>query len=71
MAELEAIADALDKGAELLTGGGRHELGGTFFQPTVLSGMTPEMQMISSVPLKPLSESYFPVETICLRTRAC
>ena len=30
------IADALDKGAALLTGGGRHARGGTFFQPTVL-----------------------------------
>jgi succinate-semialdehyde dehydrogenase/glutarate-semialdehyde dehydrogenase len=30
------IADALDKGARVLTGGARHDLGGTFFQPTVL-----------------------------------
>ncbi len=32
----EHIADALAKGASLLTGGARHELGTTFFQPTVL-----------------------------------
>ena len=49
------IADALDKGAELLTGGGRHELGGTFFQPTVLSGMTPEMQMFGEETFGPVS----------------
>ncbi|MEC8551142.1 MAG: NAD-dependent succinate-semialdehyde dehydrogenase, partial [Pseudomonadota bacterium] len=49
------VADALDKGAELLTGGGRHELGGTFFQPTVLSGMTPEMQMFGEETFGPVS----------------
>jgi len=30
------IADALQRGARLITGGARHALGGTFFQPTVL-----------------------------------
>jgi acyl-CoA reductase-like NAD-dependent aldehyde dehydrogenase len=39
----EHIQDALDKGATLLAGGGRHELGGLFFQPTVLGEVTPEM----------------------------
>mgnify|MGYP000650921352 CR=1 FL=1 len=37
------VADARDKGARVLTGGGRHALGGTFFQPTVLADVTPEM----------------------------
>ncbi len=37
------IEDALAKGAKLLTGGKRHELGGTFFQPTVLGEANPEM----------------------------
>ncbi|QJD30332.1 NAD-dependent succinate-semialdehyde dehydrogenase [Methylococcus geothermalis] len=37
------IADALDKGARVLAGGERHELGGRFFQPTVLAEVTPEM----------------------------
>jgi succinate-semialdehyde dehydrogenase/glutarate-semialdehyde dehydrogenase len=37
------IADAVAKGARVLTGGGRHELGGTFFQPTVLADVTPAM----------------------------
>ncbi len=31
------VADALARGAELVTGGARHALGGTFFQPTVLA----------------------------------
>ena len=38
------VADALAKGARLLTGGKRHSLGGTFYEPTVLAeahaGMT-------------------------------
>ncbi|AAU92267.1 NAD-dependent succinate-semialdehyde dehydrogenase [Methylococcus capsulatus] len=37
------IADALDRGARVLAGGGRHPLGGRFFQPTVLVDVTPEM----------------------------
>ncbi|MDP3125725.1 MAG: NAD-dependent succinate-semialdehyde dehydrogenase [Thiobacillus sp.] len=39
------IADALAHGATLLTGGMRHTLGGQFFQPTVLSGCTPDMRI--------------------------
>ncbi len=39
----EHIADALGKGARVLTGGKRHALGGTFFEPTVLVNVTPEM----------------------------
>ncbi|MFH1982297.1 MAG: NAD-dependent succinate-semialdehyde dehydrogenase [Pseudomonadota bacterium] len=37
------IADAVAKGATILTGGCRHALGGTFFEPTVLGGVTPQM----------------------------
>ena len=39
----EHIADALSKGARVVLGGRRHELGGTFFQPTILTQVTPEM----------------------------
>ncbi|MCX6950828.1 MAG: NAD-dependent succinate-semialdehyde dehydrogenase [Verrucomicrobia bacterium] len=39
------VADALAKGARVLTGGHRHALGGTFFEPTVLVGATPAMQL--------------------------
>ena len=39
------VADALTKGAHILSGGKRHELGGTFFQPTVLVGATPAMKL--------------------------
>ena len=41
----EHIADALAKGAKVLTGGKRHALGGLFFQPTVLTGVTTSMQV--------------------------
>ena len=37
------IADAVGKGAEVLTGGNRAAQGGTFFEPTVLTGVTASM----------------------------
>jgi succinate-semialdehyde dehydrogenase/glutarate-semialdehyde dehydrogenase len=37
------IADATARGASIVTGGARHELGRTFFQPTVLANATTEM----------------------------
>ncbi|MFS2022843.1 NAD-dependent succinate-semialdehyde dehydrogenase [Massilia sp. CT11-137] len=37
------IADALGKGARVLLGGKRHPLGRTFFEPTVLADVTPQM----------------------------
>jgi succinate-semialdehyde dehydrogenase/glutarate-semialdehyde dehydrogenase len=39
------VADALERGAELLVGGARHPLGQTFFEPTVLTGVTPAARM--------------------------
>jgi succinate-semialdehyde dehydrogenase/glutarate-semialdehyde dehydrogenase len=39
------IADALAKGARVLTGGRRHALGGTFYEPTVLADATTAMQL--------------------------
>jgi succinate-semialdehyde dehydrogenase/glutarate-semialdehyde dehydrogenase len=46
LAKVEAhIADALAHGAKLLTGGHRHALGGQFYQPTVLAGARPDMQV--------------------------
>ena len=35
----EHIADALSRGASVVTGGQRHALGGTFFQPTILANV--------------------------------
>jgi len=42
----EFIADAKSKGGKVVTGGNRHELGGTFFQPTVIAEATPEMNFM-------------------------
>jgi succinate-semialdehyde dehydrogenase/glutarate-semialdehyde dehydrogenase len=39
----EHIADALAKGGTLLTGGKRHALGGSFFEPTIITGVTQDM----------------------------
>lgn len=39
------VADAVGKGARVLVGGSRHALGGTFFQPTVITGITPQMRI--------------------------
>jgi succinate-semialdehyde dehydrogenase/glutarate-semialdehyde dehydrogenase len=39
----EHIADALAKGAKVALGGKRHALGGSFFEPTILTDVTPKM----------------------------
>ncbi len=39
------VADALEKGARVLTGGMRHTLGGTFYEATVLADVTPAMRV--------------------------
>jgi succinate-semialdehyde dehydrogenase/glutarate-semialdehyde dehydrogenase len=39
----EHIRDAVARGASILTGGRRHSLGGRFFEPTVLTGVTAAM----------------------------
>ncbi|MEN5198641.1 NAD-dependent succinate-semialdehyde dehydrogenase [Pseudomonas wadenswilerensis] len=40
------IDDALGKGAELVLGGQAHALGGNFFEPTVLAGIGPGMELL-------------------------
>jgi succinate-semialdehyde dehydrogenase/glutarate-semialdehyde dehydrogenase len=41
----EHIADAVEKGARIVTGGKRHAKGGTFFEPTVLVDVEPSMKV--------------------------
>ena len=44
VAKVEAhIADAVARGGRVVTGGRRHALGGTFFEPTVIADATPDM----------------------------
>ena len=70
VAKVEAhIADALAKGACLLTGGARHALGGTFFQPTVLADLSPEMRVAREEtfgPVAPLFRFTTEAEAIAL-----
>ncbi|PZQ96678.1 MAG: succinate-semialdehyde dehydrogenase (NADP(+)) [Cereibacter sphaeroides] len=41
----EHIADVIAKGGKVVAGGHRHELGGTFFQPTIVTGVTQAMKV--------------------------
>ena len=49
------IADATAKGAKILTGGDVHEIGGTFFQPTILTGATQDMLFSKDETFGPLA----------------
>jgi succinate-semialdehyde dehydrogenase / glutarate-semialdehyde dehydrogenase len=51
----EHIADVLAGGGKVVTGGKRHELGGTFFQPTVVTGVTPDMKVAQEETFGPLA----------------
>ena len=51
----EHIADATSKGATVFYGGSAHELGGTFFQPTIVTGVTQEMQVATDETFGPLA----------------
>lgn len=42
----ELIADATQKGGKIVAGGKRHALGGSFFEPTVISQATPAMRFM-------------------------
>ena len=41
----ELVADAVDKGARVVCGGQPHALGRTYFEPTILADITPDMRM--------------------------
>ncbi len=41
----EHIQDALDNGGRVIAGGKRHELGGTFFEPTVIADVNTQMKV--------------------------
>jgi succinate-semialdehyde dehydrogenase/glutarate-semialdehyde dehydrogenase len=49
------IADATRKGAKVVAGGSRHALGGTFFQPTVLANVTPDMVVANEETFGPVA----------------
>lgn len=49
------IADATEKGATVRIGGQRSALGGTFFEPTVLTGVTQDMKVSKEETFGPLA----------------
>jgi len=49
------IADATSKGASILTGGHRHALGGRFFEPTILTNVTPQMAIAQEETFGPVA----------------
>ncbi|WP_425039738.1 NAD-dependent succinate-semialdehyde dehydrogenase [Primorskyibacter sp. S187A] len=49
------IADATDKGAKVTLGGAPHRLGGTFFEPTILTGVTSEMAVATQETFGPVA----------------
>ena len=51
----EHIEDAVSKGARVLTGGKRHALGGTFFEPTVLADMSVDAKVATEETFGPLA----------------
>lgn len=49
------VADATAKGAKVAVGGGRHSLGGTFFEPTVLTDVTTDMKVTHEETFGPIA----------------
>ena len=68
----EHVADAKTHGARVVTGGKRHALGGTFYEPTVLADVTPEMKIFREEtfgPVAPLLRFSTDAEVIELANR--
>ena len=51
----EHIADAVAKGGRIVTGGKRHALGGSFFQPTIITGITQDMLVAQEETFGPMA----------------
>jgi succinate-semialdehyde dehydrogenase/glutarate-semialdehyde dehydrogenase len=52
------IADAVGKGGKVVTGGKRHALGGSFFEPTVIAGANPQMRFTQEEIFGPVAPVY-------------
>ncbi|MEP3525695.1 MAG: NAD-dependent succinate-semialdehyde dehydrogenase [Hyphomicrobiales bacterium] len=52
------VKDAVAHGGKVLIGGKRHELGGTFFEPTVVTGATLDMKVSREETFGPLAPLY-------------
>jgi succinate-semialdehyde dehydrogenase/glutarate-semialdehyde dehydrogenase len=51
----EHVADAVAKGATLVTGGRRHTLGGQFYEPTILANVTADMLVTNEETFGPVA----------------
>ena len=63
----ELVADAVAAGAHVLTGGRRHALGRTFYEPTILTGVSPAMRLAQEEifgPVAPLFRFHTEVEAL-------
>jgi succinate-semialdehyde dehydrogenase/glutarate-semialdehyde dehydrogenase len=58
----EHIADALAKGGQVALGGKRHALGGTFFEPTIITQVKPDMLVAREETFGPVAP-VFPFKT--------
>jgi succinate-semialdehyde dehydrogenase/glutarate-semialdehyde dehydrogenase len=58
----EHLADATSKGAKIVLGGRRHELGKTFYEPTVVTGVTQDMIVAREETFGPVAP-IFPFDT--------
>ncbi len=64
----EHLEDALAKGARVVQGGKRHALGGTFFEPTVLINVTPQMLVAREETFGPIAPLFrFETEAEAIR----
>ncbi len=54
----DLVADATAKGARVLTGGKRHELGGTFYEPTILCDVSADMRVTNEEIFGPVAPLY-------------
>ncbi|EBJ4737048.1 NADP-dependent succinate-semialdehyde dehydrogenase I [Salmonella enterica] len=64
----EHIADALEKGARIITGGEAHKLGGNFFQPTILADVPDNAKVAKEETFGPLAPLFrFSDETEVIR----
>lgn len=73
LAKVEShVADAIAKGARLISGGKRHALGGTFYEPTVLADVSPDAMVFREEtfgPVAPLFRFKTDAEVIELANR--
>jgi succinate-semialdehyde dehydrogenase/glutarate-semialdehyde dehydrogenase len=51
----ELVADAVENGATIVAGGNRHKLGGTFYEPTILSDVSQTMRVAAEEIFGPVS----------------